>query len=78
MSRKLEFYDWNFGERLGREMDFSVKAIRIHSISQEVNIEQDRGSKTQTCVETVYLQRQKTDRYEARVEHRELVKFFKT
>lgn len=32
-------------------MDLSVEAIRIQSISQEVNVKQkDRGSKTPICV----------------------------
>lgn len=41
-------------------MDLHVKAIRVHSISQEVHVEEkDRGSKTQTCV--VPLKRQKIE-----------------
>lgn len=36
-------------------MDLSVKAISIHSVSQEVTAEQkEEGSKTQTHVETLF------------------------
>lgn len=50
MSRKLGFETRTL-ERGQGEMDLSVEAIRIQSISQEVNVKQkDRGSKTPICV----------------------------
>lgn len=61
--------------RLGRMVALSIKAIWIHSISQWVTAEQrDRGSKTQTHVETLF--KGKTEIKV--VESRELVKSFKT
>ena len=56
-------------------MALSVNAISIHSISQGVTAEQrNRGSKTQTHVETLF--KGKTEIKVA--ESRELVKSFKT
>lgn len=64
-----------FWRRLGKKMALSVKAIWIHSISQGVTAEQrDRGSKTQTHVETLF--KGKTEIKV--VESRELIQSFKT
>ena len=52
--QKLRVLRLELWRRSGREMDLSVKAISVYSISQEVTAEQKGGSKIQTYVETLF------------------------